>query len=230
MNAPAMTAPAPTELLKVLDLLAAEDARQSKVHELLETIREQIRLEVAPEHRPEGLFNNIQNAVYAMRGRTLLMNDAAITGPIRQAASVERADLCPTCKRADNINCSDSFHVDLSERAEVAGEAVGSLQAFAADLASKQQPLGDEFAKVLAEMPYESDTSPSRSEGGSKGEVQSGDDDKFANGILEAVTDELLAHGEFSSGANNRSNAREAARVVIDMVRSYGAAQAGHVD
>ncbi|WP_409188397.1 hypothetical protein [Bradyrhizobium sp. RDM4] len=59
-------------------LLAAEDARQDKLHELLEAIREQIRLEVAPEHRPEGLFNNIQNAVYAMRGRTRLMNDAAI--------------------------------------------------------------------------------------------------------------------------------------------------------
>ena len=59
-------------------LLAAEDARQDKLHELLETIREQIRLDVAPEHRPEGLFKNIQDAVYAMRGRTRLMNDAAI--------------------------------------------------------------------------------------------------------------------------------------------------------
>ena len=59
--------------------LKAEDARQAKLHELLETIREQIRLEVLPEHRPEGLFQNIQNAVYAMRGRTPLMNDAVIT-------------------------------------------------------------------------------------------------------------------------------------------------------
>lgn len=59
--------------------LQAEDERQAKLHELLETIREQIRLEVLPEHRPEGLFENIQNAVYAMRGRTPLMNDAVIT-------------------------------------------------------------------------------------------------------------------------------------------------------
>ncbi|MGY3359792.1 hypothetical protein ACVWZK_006455 [Bradyrhizobium sp. GM0.4] len=43
--------------------------------------------------------------------------------------------------------------------------------------------------------------------------------------IVEAVTDELLAHGEFSSGANNRSNAREAARVVVDMVRTFAPAQ-----
>lgn len=59
--------------------LQAEDERQAKLHELLETIREQIRLGVAPEHRPEGLFQNIQDAVYAMRGRTPLMNDVVIT-------------------------------------------------------------------------------------------------------------------------------------------------------
>jgi hypothetical protein len=59
--------------------LQAEDARQAKLHELLETIREQIRLEVLPEHRPKGLFQNIQDAVYAMRGRTPLMHDAVIT-------------------------------------------------------------------------------------------------------------------------------------------------------
>jgi hypothetical protein len=67
------------ERAEALRLLAAEDDRQTKLHELLETIREQIRLEVAPEHRPEGLFKNIQDAVYAMRGRTRLMDDAAIT-------------------------------------------------------------------------------------------------------------------------------------------------------
>lgn len=71
----------------VLDLLAAEDGRQTKLHDLLETIREQIRLEVAPEHRPAALFINIQNAVYAMRGRTPLMNDAAIVETLREAAS-----------------------------------------------------------------------------------------------------------------------------------------------
>lgn len=70
------------EMTKALE---AEDARQAKLHELLETIREQIRLEVLPEHRPEGLFENIQNAVYAMRGRTPLMNDVVITS--RLAAS-----------------------------------------------------------------------------------------------------------------------------------------------
>jgi hypothetical protein len=43
--------------------------------------------------------------------------------------------------------------------------------------------------------------------------------------LVEAVTTELLAHGEFSSGMNNRTNAREAARVVIDMVLSSRPAQ-----
>lgn len=68
---------------RALALLQAEDERQDKIHELLETIREQIRVDVAPEHRPEGLMTNIQNAVYAMRGRMRLMNDAAITSPLQ---------------------------------------------------------------------------------------------------------------------------------------------------
>lgn len=67
---------------EALRLLAAEDERQSKLHEILETIREQIRLSVAAEHRPDGLFKNIQDAVYAMRGRTPLMNDVAITAAL----------------------------------------------------------------------------------------------------------------------------------------------------
>ncbi|HEV2155434.1 hypothetical protein [Bradyrhizobium sp.] len=67
------------DMAAALRLLMAEDERQSKLHELLETIREQIRTGIEPEHRPEGLFKNIQDAVYAMRGRTRLMDDAAIT-------------------------------------------------------------------------------------------------------------------------------------------------------
>jgi hypothetical protein len=67
------------ERAQALRLLMAEDERQSKLHDLLETIREQIRTGVEPEHRPGGLFKNIQDAVYAMRGRTRLMDDGAIT-------------------------------------------------------------------------------------------------------------------------------------------------------
>lgn len=74
---------------RALGLLAAEDERNDKIHDLLETIREQIRLEVAPEHRPDGLMKNIQNAVYAMRGRMRLMNDAAITSPLSSLVSHE---------------------------------------------------------------------------------------------------------------------------------------------
>jgi hypothetical protein len=36
--------------------------------------------------------------------------------------------------------------------------------------------------------------------------------------LIEAVTDELLAHGEFSSTGNNRPNARAAAQAVIDII------------
>lgn len=71
--------PSSAERAQALRLLMAEDERQSKLHDLLETIREQIRTGVEPEHRPGGLFKNIQDAVYAMRGRTRLMDDGAIT-------------------------------------------------------------------------------------------------------------------------------------------------------
>lgn len=36
--------------------------------------------------------------------------------------------------------------------------------------------------------------------------------------LIQAVTDELLAHGEFSSAGNNRLNAEIAAKAVIDIV------------
>lgn len=80
------------EMTKALE---AEDARQAKLHELLETIREQIRLEVLPEHRPEGLFQNIQNAVYAMRGRTPLMNDAVITSRLAAQSAAPVGEFKP---------------------------------------------------------------------------------------------------------------------------------------
>lgn len=90
------TIPADVLAMKeALRLLAAEDERQAKLHDILETIREQIRLEVPPEHRPDGLFKNIQDAVYAMRGRTPLMNDAAIT------AAISRIDV--SAGAADNV-------------------------------------------------------------------------------------------------------------------------------
>ena len=45
--------------------------------------------------------------------------------------------------------------------------------------------------------------------------------------IVELVTDELLAHGEFSSSGNNRSNAREAARAVIGIINERSGVQNG---
>jgi len=40
----------------------------------------------------------------------------------------------------------------------------------------------------------------------------------MTNALIQAVTDELLAHGEFSSAGNNRPNAEVAAKAVIDIV------------
>lgn len=78
------------EVTEARRLLAAEDARQDKLQEILETIREQIRLEIQPENRPDGLFKNIQDAVYAMRGRTRLMDDAAVTHVLNEPRTVPR--------------------------------------------------------------------------------------------------------------------------------------------
>ncbi len=124
-----------------LDLLDAEDARQSKLHDLLETIREQIRLDVEPDHRPAGLFQNIQDAVYAMRGRTLLMNDAAITSPLRliadqSAALAEASTAVADLRQAlehirDGYDRADISHVDYR---------VGAYKAALTALASQEQP------------------------------------------------------------------------------------------
>lgn len=93
-----------------LRLLAAEDERQSKLHELLETIREQIRLEVAPEHRPEGLFKNIQDAVYAMRGRTRLMDDAAITHVLTEPQSARTESHSPAAMEGEKDTIVNLIH------------------------------------------------------------------------------------------------------------------------
>jgi hypothetical protein len=66
------------EFKKAIGVLNAEDERQTALATILETIREQIRSDLPVEHRPQGLFNNIQNAVYAMRGREQLMANATI--------------------------------------------------------------------------------------------------------------------------------------------------------
>lgn len=76
---------------RTLELLGAEDKRNDKIHDLLETIREQIRTEIEPDQRPAGLMTNIQNTVYAMRGRMRLLDDIAITSPINAAAELASA-------------------------------------------------------------------------------------------------------------------------------------------
>ena len=79
--------------IEALRLLTAEDERQAKIHDLLETIREQIRLGIAPGHRPDGLMANIQNAVYALRGRLRLVDDAAIIAAL--ASQSQSAEASP---------------------------------------------------------------------------------------------------------------------------------------
>ncbi|MCO5129780.1 MAG: hypothetical protein M9932_04355 [Xanthobacteraceae bacterium] len=119
-------APTDAQRQEALRLLSAEDGRQSKLHDLLETIREQIRTGIEPEHRPEGLFKNIQDAVYAMRGRTPLMNDAAITCALYtdQSDGFKRGLDAAACwheseaRHAKAIYCEmDRYSEDHEERA-----------------------------------------------------------------------------------------------------------------
>lgn len=78
---------AATEQMKAeaLRLLKGHDERDDKVQQIIEDLREIILLMPAAS-RPEGLMEQAQAAVYAMRGRTRLMDDAAITGPLVAAA------------------------------------------------------------------------------------------------------------------------------------------------
>lgn len=154
------------EMTKALE---AEDARQAKLHELLETIREQIRLEVLPEHRPEGLFQNIQNAVYAMRGRTPLMNDAVITSHLaaQPAAPVgepmrEALDWLVNCVECE-VNLPGTttvFQLRLAKAKEVLAAPPPSTQKVredtlieCANIANKYDDCGGQFiAEKIREL------------------------------------------------------------------------------
>ncbi|MES2030895.1 MAG: hypothetical protein V4477_17070 [Pseudomonadota bacterium] len=130
LAAPPAVSCAAREALEALRLLAAYDDRLQKLHDLLETIREQIRLGVEPDHQPDGLFQNIQDAVYAMRGRTLLMNDAAITGPLNAIAtalpaaggeaSKREAEIAERCAKIAYRVCAETRHVTLGDKAAAA--------------------------------------------------------------------------------------------------------------
>jgi hypothetical protein len=66
---------------EALRLLKARDERDDKVQEIIEDLREIVLLMPAAS-RPDGLFKHAQDAVYAMRGRTRLMDDAALTAAL----------------------------------------------------------------------------------------------------------------------------------------------------
>jgi hypothetical protein len=141
---PIPEAPADEEVedkARALALLAREDERQTKLHDLLEIIREQIRVGVAPEHRPIGLMQNIQSAVYAMRGRTALMNDAAITSPLRRSTETDKpgvreAALKEAAKVADTFaanhaKSADQFGIDRNRELHNAAKGAAQGVAFA---------------------------------------------------------------------------------------------------
>lgn len=69
---------------EALRLLKARDERDDKVQEIIEDLRE-IVLMMPAASRPDGLFKHAQDAVYAMRGRTRLMDDAALTAALKEA-------------------------------------------------------------------------------------------------------------------------------------------------
>lgn len=134
----ALVRPDETEALR---LLAAEDERQSKLHDLLETIREQIRLEVPVEHRPAGLFKNIQDAVYTMRGRTPLMNDAAVTAALHSpkiaAAETSPGDVLDVL-RSIRAMCDEPLSYGRSNLADRIAAAIDRIDVKAE--AKSQEP------------------------------------------------------------------------------------------
>lgn len=71
---------------EALRLLKARDERDDKVQEIIEDLREIVLLMPAAS-RPDGLFKHAQDAVYAMRGRTRLMDDAALTATLKEATN-----------------------------------------------------------------------------------------------------------------------------------------------
>lgn len=87
---------------KIASVLEAEERRQMALSDMLEEIREQVRVGIAPEHRPAGLFQKVQDAVYAMRGRERL---ADVPCPDICRAAARDGVICPdeSCDIADGI-------------------------------------------------------------------------------------------------------------------------------
>ena len=164
---------------EALRLLAAEDDRQSKLHELLEVIREQIRCEVAPEHRPDGLFRNIQDAVYAMRGRTPLTNDMAIVAAL--SASGTKSDGAKAIKTA-----LIAAGCDTGDGSYVHAAMVSVIAAILADPIPSQPDKVEAIAETIWRAEYRRATGRERSVPWS--EVSSTDRERY-----RYVADNILA-------------------------------------
>lgn len=106
-----------------LRLLQERDSRDDRVQEIIEELRE-IVLGMPADSRPDGLMKHAQSAVYAMRGRTRLMHDAAITGPLIAAPEITERMVSEAMSEAWDDICSDTgYHpLDIQQLGE--GELV----------------------------------------------------------------------------------------------------------
>lgn len=74
--------------------LEEQDRRWQQVHDMVEAAREATRLKIPYDQRPADLFKNLQDALYAIRGRTSLDDLlAAFTAPHTQGADDWRAGI-----------------------------------------------------------------------------------------------------------------------------------------
>jgi hypothetical protein len=139
--------------LEVIRLLKAEDQRQLQILELLETIREQVRLGVKPEHRPDGLMKNLQTAVYGLRGRMPLLNDAAIMAPLQaKPASSPAGSRVEQGLRAriDELLTEREFLTSVISKSHEPGCALWSDEPADCDCQASS-PAGGDVREALAE-------------------------------------------------------------------------------
>jgi hypothetical protein len=60
------------QLASMRDALTEQEKRWDAVHDMVLKARELVRLDIEPDNRPVGLFQSLQDALYAIRGRAAL--------------------------------------------------------------------------------------------------------------------------------------------------------------
>lgn len=130
-----------SEALRQLQL---RDERDQRVHDIIEDLREIVR-QMPSASRPDGLMQKAQDAVYGMRGRLRLMDDAVLTAALSRAEGQEPVHELEA--RANQLRQRiQELRIDHPEAAERRRDELAAVEA---DIATRRSALVKAPAPVV---------------------------------------------------------------------------------